>query len=59
MPGILAAYMAGIKVVFALATAAAGLALVVSLFSNWKRIHGDTSAQDTAEDSHPKETVAI
>ncbi|RDW72218.1 MFS general substrate transporter-3 [Coleophoma crateriformis] len=57
MPGILVAYMAGIKVVFALATAGAGAALVVSLFSNWKRIHGDKQSVVTSRDDNAKETV--
>lgn len=58
MPGIVVAYMAGIKVVFALATAGAGLALIISLFSNWKRIHGDTSTKDISQDDTVNETVA-
>ena len=39
VPGILMAYMAGIKVTFAIATAAVGLAFVISIFSSWKRLN--------------------
>ncbi|KAH7012212.1 efflux pump antibiotic resistance protein [Microdochium trichocladiopsis] len=38
VPGILQAYMKGIRVVFAVSTAAAGLAFVASLASSWKRL---------------------
>lgn len=58
MPGIVVAYMAGIKVVFALATAGAGMAVVVSLFSSWKRIHGDTPSEDVSQGETAKEIVA-
>lgn len=37
--GILKAYMAGIRVTFAIAIASVGLAFVVSLFSSWKRLN--------------------
>lgn len=39
VPGILMAYMAGLKVTFAIATGAIGLAFVVSIFSSWKRLN--------------------
>jgi hypothetical protein len=38
LPGILQAYMAGIKVTFAIALAATCLSFVVSLASDWKRL---------------------
>ncbi|GAB1314464.1 Efflux pump antibiotic resistance protein [Madurella fahalii] len=38
IPGILVAYMAGIKTALAIAIGACGLAFVVSLFSNFKRL---------------------
>ncbi|KAA8642751.1 hypothetical protein EYZ11_007944 [Aspergillus tanneri] len=38
VPGILVAYMAGIKVAFAIAIGGAGIAFVASLFSNWRRL---------------------
>ena len=57
IPGIVAAYMAGIKLVFALATAGAGMALVVSLFSSWKRIHGDISNDFISQDDKTRETA--
>jgi MFS family permease len=41
VPGILVAYMAGIKTALALAIAAVGLAFVVSLFNNWRRLNTD------------------
>ncbi|KAH7007948.1 major facilitator superfamily transporter [Microdochium trichocladiopsis] len=41
VPGILQAYMEGIRVVFAISTAAAGLAFVASLASSWKRLSGE------------------
>ncbi|EOD51779.1 putative major facilitator superfamily transporter protein [Neofusicoccum parvum UCRNP2] len=39
IPGIVAAYMAGIKVALAIATAATGVGLLVSLASSWKRLN--------------------
>ncbi|KAK4142509.1 major facilitator superfamily domain-containing protein [Dichotomopilus funicola] len=42
VPGILVAYMAGIKVAFAIALGAVGVAFVVSLFSNFKRLSPET-----------------
>jgi hypothetical protein len=41
LPGILVAYMGGIKVTFAIALAATGLAVLISLLSSWKRISVD------------------
>ncbi|KAI9871644.1 MAG: hypothetical protein M1830_002659 [Pleopsidium flavum] len=40
LPGILLSYMDGLKVTFALATALAGIAVPVSLFSEWRNIKG-------------------
>ena len=42
VPGILVAYMAGIKAALALALAAVGLSSVVTLFSNFKRMNVET-----------------
>ncbi|CAN8097747.1 unnamed protein product [Discula destructiva] len=39
VPGILVAYMHGLKISFAIAVAATGLALVIGLFSKWKRLN--------------------
>ncbi|KAK4122176.1 MFS general substrate transporter [Parathielavia appendiculata] len=39
VPGILVAYMAGIKVALAIAIGAAGVAFMVSLFSNFRRLN--------------------
>ncbi len=39
VPGILLAYMAGIKVAFAIAIGAVGAAFVVSLLSKWKKLN--------------------
>jgi MFS transporter, DHA2 family, glioxin efflux transporter len=39
IPGILVAYMASIKVAFAIAIGSVGVAFVVSLFSTWKRLN--------------------
>lgn len=39
VPGILLAYMAGIKVALAIAIADVGLALLATLFSSWKRLN--------------------
>lgn len=39
VPGILVAYMKGLKISFAVALAATGLALVVGMFSRWKRLN--------------------
>ena len=38
LDGILVAYMAGIKVTFAITIAAAGISFLLSLLSKWKRI---------------------
>lgn len=42
VPGILVAYMAGIKTAMALAVGSVGVAFVVSLFSNFKRLNRET-----------------
>ncbi|KAK2603369.1 hypothetical protein N8I77_009833 [Diaporthe amygdali] len=39
LPGILVAYMHGLKISFAVALAATGMALVIVLFSKWKRLN--------------------
>ncbi|KAH8657674.1 efflux pump antibiotic resistance protein [Xylariales sp. PMI_506] len=39
VPGILVAYMAGLKVTFAIAVGAVGFAFVISLFSSWRRLN--------------------
>ncbi len=41
VPGILVAYMAGIKTTMAIAVGAVGVAFVVSLFSNFKRMNAE------------------
>ncbi len=47
VPGILLAYMAGIKVSFAIAVGAVGAAFVVSLFSSWKRLNPEALSAAT------------
>jgi MFS transporter, DHA2 family, glioxin efflux transporter len=47
LPGILEAYMHGIKLVFALCVAMAGITLPIALFSPWKRLHGGGGAAGT------------
>ena len=42
VPGILVAYMAGIQTALALAVGAVGVAFVVSLFSNFRRLNTET-----------------
>lgn len=39
LPGILVAYMHGLKIAFAIAVAATGLGLVLGAFSKWKRLN--------------------
>jgi hypothetical protein len=39
IPGILVAYMEGIKTALAIATAAVGFSFVISLFSKWRRLN--------------------
>lgn len=39
VPGIVAAYMQGLKTVFAICTGTFGAAFLVSLCSSWKRLH--------------------
>jgi hypothetical protein len=41
VPGVVAAYMAGLKVVFAIAVGANGFASLFSLCGSWKKIHAD------------------
>lgn len=38
VPGIIMGYMAGIQLVFALVTGTTGIAVIVSLFGDWKRL---------------------
>ncbi len=47
VPGILLAYMDGIKVSFAIAVGAVGAAFVVSLFSSWKRLNPEALSAAT------------
>jgi hypothetical protein len=39
VPGIVVAYMEGIKVALAISIGATGVAFVISLFSSWKRLN--------------------
>lgn len=39
LPGVLRAYMAGLKVAFAIAVGGVGMAFVISFGSSWKRIN--------------------
>lgn len=39
VPGILEAYMKGLKITFAIALATTGVTLVIALFSRWKRLN--------------------
>ncbi|OAG41652.1 hypothetical protein AYO21_04116 [Fonsecaea monophora] len=39
LPGVVAAYMSGLKVAWAVAIAAAGTALVVGVLGTWERVH--------------------
>jgi hypothetical protein len=41
LPGVLQAYMAGIRVPLAMGTATAGAAFVVSLFSSWTKLNAE------------------
>lgn len=41
VPGVIAAYMAGIKVVFAITIAASGFASLFSLCGSWKKFHAE------------------
>jgi MFS family permease len=41
VPGIVLAYMAGLKVVFAIAIATAGCAFLFSICADWKKLHAD------------------
>ncbi|CAH0051604.1 unnamed protein product [Clonostachys solani] len=44
VPGIVIAYMEGLRVTFAIAATAVGLAFVVSFFSSWKRLKLNANA---------------
>lgn len=46
MTAILPAYMAGLKVAFAISVTAAGLAFCFSPFNNWKKIDAHREAPD-------------
>ncbi|KAI0842127.1 efflux pump antibiotic resistance protein [Hypoxylon sp. FL0890] len=51
VPGILEAYMKGLKITFAMAIALSGLALLVSVFGIWKKIPtGPPQEEDSDED---------
>ena len=39
IPGVVAAYMEGLKVVFAITAGTFGLAFLIGLFGNWKKLH--------------------
>jgi hypothetical protein len=43
VPGVIDAYMSGLKVAFAITIGAAGLAFVVAFFSNWRRLKVNSS----------------
>jgi hypothetical protein len=45
VPGILVAYMAGIKLAFAIAIGGAGFSFLLSLLSKWKRLNREASKQ--------------
>lgn len=42
VPGVLVAYMAGIKMAFAIGIAANGIAFIISFLGGWKRLHKGT-----------------
>ncbi len=44
VPGILLAYLAGLRVVWAITTSPAGISVVFTAFASWKRIHGASAA---------------
>jgi hypothetical protein len=44
LSGVLIAYMAGIKVAFAIMVAAVGLSVPISLLSKWEKINQQTSS---------------
>lgn len=41
IPAVIASYMAGIKVVFAITVGAAGFASLFSLLGSWKKLHAE------------------
>lgn len=43
VPGILIAYMEGIKATFAIGIGMVGASFVISFFNSWKRLHGGDS----------------
>jgi len=43
VPGILIAYMSGIKATFAIGIGMVGASFVVSIFNSWRRLHGGDS----------------
>jgi hypothetical protein len=50
LPGIVLAYMAGIKVAFALSIGATGVAFLAGLFCSWNRLHASSpAAEDDVE----------
>jgi hypothetical protein len=48
IPGILVAYMAGLKTTFAISVAGVGIAFVVSFFSSWRRLNREAVANTGA-----------
>lgn len=48
IPGIINAYMDGLKLAYAIAIAAAGLALLISLASKWRNLKGKVVAGGAA-----------
>ncbi|CAI6092229.1 unnamed protein product [Clonostachys chloroleuca] len=48
VPGIVLAYMSGLKVAFALMAGFAGMSFLLSGLQSWKKIYGDKKASDVA-----------
>lgn len=48
VPGIVLAYMSGLKVTFALMAGFAGMSFLLSGLQSWKKIYGDKKASDVA-----------
>lgn len=48
LPGVLQAYMKGIKITFALCIAMAGITLPIALLSPWRKLHGGLAAGGAA-----------
>lgn len=43
--GIVAAYMSGLKVAFAIVIGAAGLSLIIGLFNRWKKLNAEVAKE--------------